>query len=150
MLYKYMATATKLQLVKPTDTQTQREAICDEFGELKRKEAEFAPTATRLKTVRDIIATWIPKDHPADLGSSFSGNLYTVNVSMRQNERTPSSMTKLLNFLGPKKFLSLCKIGVGALEDLLGKAIAATWLSEDRTGPRNITAVAKARPDTAA
>jgi hypothetical protein len=149
MLYKYMATA-KLQLVKLTDTQTQREAICDEFGELKRKEAEFSPTATRLKILRDVIAGWVPIDHPADEGSSFCGKLYTVNVSMRQNERTPSSMAKLLAFLGPKKFFALCKVGIGALEDLLGKAVAATWLSEDRTGSRHVTAVAKARPDKAA
>jgi hypothetical protein len=134
----------KLQLVKPTEGP--RAAIIDEYGELKRQEAAFQPTADRLKYLRSVIAGWIPDTHPAEEGIEFHGLRYEVHATARANERRVANLAKILKFLGREKFFSVCRVAVGALEEALGKAAAAPWFVSERTGPRTISAVAKASP----
>jgi hypothetical protein len=142
-----MAAFSKLQLVKPEDAAlAQRHAIIDEFAELKRKEAAFNLVAPRLKLLRKTIEGWIPTGYPTDQPLSFSSPTNTVLCSMAENERYVKQPSRLLKFLGAAKFWALCSVGIGALEELMGKGDAAKWLTQDRTGPRKITAVANASP----
>jgi hypothetical protein len=143
--------ASALTLVPPTDAQIQRAALCDECGELQRldkaNKTAHAPVAARLKIVLESIQKLVPADLPGDKDISFEGNVYTVTASIRTNESSITSMAKLAKFLGTAKFYALAKIGVGALEELIGKAGAAIWFQKNPTGYRTITAVAKARPE---
>jgi hypothetical protein len=146
--------ATKLILVPPTETQKYRASLCDDFGELKRlddaNKLAHAPTAARLKLITEIIQSWVPSELAGDQDASFEGSFFTVTASIRTNETKVTSMAKLFKFLSATKFFLVCKIGVGALEENIGKAMAASWLVKDRTGYRTITAVAKAQSDKAA
>lgn len=140
--------AAKLQLVK-AESASPDPAMLDEFGELKRQEAAFAKSKSRLEILRKNIAGCVPPNHPADQPVTFSGRLYDVNVSTQQNQRRVKSYPRLFKLLGWKRFSSvLAKLSgwVTALEAELGEEQAAAHFTEERTGPRTITAVAKASP----
>lgn len=123
--------------------------MIDEFGELKRREAEFGPVAARLRLLRETIASWLPEDHPGDQPATFQGSLYTVNLSIAQQQRKVTSFPRLFKVLGRTRFFGLLgklQGWVSVLEGELGKEKAEFWLVQERTGSRTITAVAKASP----
>lgn len=143
-----MGASSKLRIASSADAgQAQRHAVIDEYGELKRKEAAFQPTAQRLKLLRETIAGWIPDSHPADQPLSFSSKLFTVNCSPCQVQRVVSDKRGLFRKLGTMKFIELVSIGVTALENALGEDVATSWLERKRIGPRSISAVANASPE---
>lgn len=125
----------------PKPTAAQMTAVIDEFGELSRKAALFKPTADRLEALKEEIRSWYA-DQPGDFTTQVSGQLYDVQVGPRRNERKVSNMAKLFRLVGRAAFLARCSFPLKSIDELFaGKP--TPFLVEDRTGNRDIKAVAR-------
>jgi hypothetical protein len=133
----------------PQNTVVVDPVLIDKLGELRRKEAEFKPTADELKDVEKQLALAVDAV-PGDQSPSFPGNEYTLVVGLRDNRRTITrkwkAFTILKRILGMKPLIELLTI---PLKEAIDKHVPMVehhlFLVSKRTGPRELTAVAKAR-----
>ena len=116
--------------------------VVDEYGELDRLIQAHKVIADRHELLKKTIKSWFD-DHPADQPAVANGRQYTLQISARQVERTlaPARVWKLV---GRDKFLSICQIAIGKLEELVGKGEVAKLAVEAQTGSRRIKAIAAA------
>ncbi len=150
-LFLYMKASPKVQAIRTDDEAATRAALVDEFGELDRQVKAFSETAKRHESLRKTIVAWFP-NLPGDQAAIISGQLYQVNVGMREEKRSILSMVKVFKAVGKTKFLEACSFTIDALETALGKVPAEAFLDRSRTGARKVTAVlnAPAQPAAAA
>jgi hypothetical protein len=120
----------------------QQRKMVDEYGELDRKMQMQAPDCARYDVLKRAIKSWFD-GAPADADGIVEGRVYRLHLSARERERRVRSMRDLVGVIGLDKFLELCSVPIGALEDLLGKTRAAGLVAEARTGSRRIKAVPK-------
>jgi len=117
-------------------------AMIDEYGELARRVQLHAADAARFELLKNQIKSWF--DHaPPDADGDVDGNLYRLHVTARERERRIRSMRELFEEIGMDRFLELCTVSIGALEDAIGKTRAARFTDEARTGSRRIKPIAK-------
>lgn len=134
--------------MKPSTTDNQqpdRAALVDEFGELSRQVAEFAPTQRRLEQLRVIIAGWYA-DADAAKEWRVDGQVWALHVGMRERRRRITDMQRLYKVLGRDTFLRLASIAMDKLELQLSEEHLAGLVVAERTGPRRIAAVLRAPP----
>jgi hypothetical protein len=129
-----------LELAVTVDREQRK--MVDEFGELDRRMQLLSPDAARYDGLKRAIKSWFDRV-PADVDGIVEGEVYRLHLSARERERRVRSMRDLVEVIGLDKFLELCSVPIGALEDLLGKTRAAALVTEARTGSRRIKAVPK-------
>lgn len=119
-----------------------RADLVDEFGELDRQIAAFAPTKKRHEQLQGIIRSWFA-DHPSESPATVSGHVYTVQVSPRGEERYFSLKAKLQIFkrLGKEKALELFSITLKAVEESLGRGDMEMLVSKANSGSRKLVPV---------
>lgn len=136
---------TKLTLAKPQKVPT-REQIIDEYGELDRKVQQFAPTAKRHEELKSVIKGWYDK-YPAEKATVAAGRRFEIQVSPREKERRFRSMEAVSKAVGGlKKFLALCSVPLGAVEEAIGSGKLAGLVIEALTGSRRLKVVARGAP----
>lgn len=130
----------------------EQRALVDEFGELDRKYRLAKPDLDRYEKLKHVIKPWfssLPGEQPA----TAEGNLYTLQVTACEVERTPQKAV-ISRLLGPKIFLEIAdvtqKAVKAALEQLKKADQFSKCFSESRTGSRTLGAVAKSTPATPA
>jgi hypothetical protein len=128
-----------------TSEQKRRAAAVDEFGELERQRAEFAPSAARHAALREEIASWVA-DEPPDQEFVFEGQRYLVHVGPKTLEREIRDMPRLFKILGLKRFLALCRFPLAAIDQHVPPAEHPAVVRQDHTGSRKVKAVAKPLP----
>ena len=116
--------------------------MVDEYGELDRRMQMLSPDAARYDVLKRAIKSWFDTA-PPDADAIVEGTVYRLHLSARERERRVRSMRELVGVIGLDKFLEICSVPIGALEDLLGKTRAAALVTEARTGSRRIKAVPK-------
>jgi hypothetical protein len=131
-----------------------RSAIVDEFGELDRRVAEFKPQLKRYEALKAQIRTWAEKIPAAD-SVEYAGTRYTAQLGPREMKRTVidklKAFTILKKVLGLKGALAVVTIPLEkAVDAHIPEAQHKLIVKEERTGSRDITAVAKAVPAKAA
>lgn len=124
----------------------EQRALVDEFGELDRKYRLAKPDLDRYEKLKHVIKPWF-SELPGDQAATAEGNLYTLQVTACEVERTPDKR-KIYRLVGPKLFLEIAdvtqKAVKAALESLNKASEFAKLYSEARTGSRTLAAVAKA------
>ena len=122
----------------------------DRFGELARRIQEFAPILEEHSTLKKEMEDWYAE---ADNARRFApeGELYTVQVSARGQERTITDPMKAWAAL--RKTMSLDAVVAlvtiplgGAIDKFIPESKHAMFLVKEQTGPRKFVAVAKASP----
>jgi hypothetical protein len=119
--------------------------IVDEYGEIRRKIAEFKPVPDRGTVLAGIIQGWFA-DLPAAEGSIADGYRYQVHISPREKQRSILDIAKLYRLFGVKRFLQLVKIPLEVLEKELPAADHGKYIGEAKTGKRRLTPVIKSIP----
>lgn len=130
----------------PAISAAKRRAIADEYGAV---DEAYQP----LKKRRDFLQAQIlglHADLAADLGTVEEGDVYTIEIPPKGNERKVTALDKLVKFLGLKKFLSFAKFNVGDLEESVPAESRGLFLVEARTGGRRMKAIRKFVPAEAA
>lgn len=117
-------------------------AMIDEYGELARRVQMHEADRQRFELLKTQIKAWFDSA-PADADGDVDGNLYRLHVTARERERRIRSMQALIETIGLEKFLELCTVSIGALEDTIGKTAAERFTVEARTGSRRIKPIAK-------
>src|SRR5260370_16159717 len=122
-----------------------RAQIIDEFGELDRRMAEFAPLSRRYKALQDQIRGWY-EIHPAGAPATASGALYDVQIHPRSNERFFSLKAKARIFtkLGNTRTIVLFSVTLKTVEEAFTKEKFDALVSSAPTRPRTPVAVFKA------
>src|SRR5581483_11598021 len=96
-----------------------RKQVIDVYGELDRLVQSHKPIAARHEKLRKEILSWYP-DLPADEQAVISGEIYTVTVAPRGEERHVTSMRAVMKaFGGINVFLEFCSITIRAMEEKL-------------------------------
>jgi hypothetical protein len=138
----------KVAVISPS-----RADLVDEFGELDRRarvSGGWKEQADRYEALKKVIKSWHDAS-PATAEAVELGKFWEVQVSGRAKERKVRSMMVVYKAIGSLAgFFSLCEIGLGKLEEKLGKARVATMVSEEFTGSRRLTAVLRSAPNKAA
>lgn len=137
---KAIEPAQSLEVAVTVDREQRR--MVDEYGELDRRMQLLSPDAARYDGLKRAIKGWFDRV-PADSDGIVEGDVYRLHLSARERERRVRSMRDLVDVIGLDKFLELCSVPIGVLEDLLGKTRAAGLIAEARTGSRRIKAVPK-------
>lgn len=124
-----------------------REQIIDEFGEVDRQVLGFKPTLARHKALQAQILGWY-LDLPGDQTITAEGKLYTVQVGMRENKRTLTNVKRAFRMIqkaiGLDDLLGLITLPLKAIDQHIAIADQRTIVKQERTGPRDLTVVAKA------
>lgn len=121
--------------------------VIDEYGELDRQVREFAPIAAKHESLKKIIKAWC-EEMPADEGAMLEGRQYKILVGARERERKFKSLSKVFKACGTlKRFLSVCTVAIGALEELIGKSQVESLVETTSTGTRRLRPIAKASPN---
>ncbi len=119
--------------------------MIDEYGELSRQIAEMKPNLARHKVLSDLLQSWY-LEHPAGLPAVAEGHHYSLQIGPRENHTTILSIANVRKAIGAVRFLEVCSITLKAIKECLGDGPAFDSLvSIDRTGPRSLKAVAKAK-----
>lgn len=128
-------------------TNEQLRQCADEFGELSRQKAAFAPVETRLKKLKEIFAEEYA-DQPGEM-CEIEGRIYRVQITPCALERKITNMRRLYRLLGVSKFLEWCTFPLSAVDRLT--ADQSSFVETTQTGPRKVTAVllAAAKPKAA-
>lgn len=139
----------------------ERQAIVDEFGEVKRQADLWKPTVNphlkRLSELSAIIQGWYEK-HPADQADLFLGASYQLEVKPCQFERnlTVSAIRKafdrfkklkIFDSAGkPAKFdpFTVFSVTQAAIKDRLGEPFLDEIAPKQRTGRRTFSVVPRA------
>lgn len=133
----------------PHLTQGQRAQV-DRLGALQRLIAEFKPIRNEhdlvMKEADSLakeIASWIPQNTPAENGVVLEGERYNAQISARSNERRVKDFAPILKAIGQKAFLAAASIPLKVLDVLLNDEQKAKYISQERTGSRRVTCVAR-------
>jgi hypothetical protein len=136
----------------PFDTTASRETIIDEYGELSRKVLEFKPTLQKHEALKKTIAGWY-ESLPGEETATAQGKLYSIQVGMRENRRTITNPKRAFNLLkkalGLEKTIETVTIPLKALDAHCSVLEQRSILKQERTGPREIIAVARAPVEAA-
>lgn len=124
-------------------TKAMRQGLIDEFGRLSQKVEAHKPDKARHALVREILAAGYEFE-PNSQPFIEEGLEFTLSVSACANERTITSMAKLLKLLGQRLFLKFCKFPLSAVDASVPASEHSQFLKEEATGPRTFKAVAKA------
>jgi hypothetical protein len=125
-----------------TSIDAQKTSLIDEFGELDRKVAQFAPVAKRHRELREQILRWYDDRKPAQAVTEH-GKLFEIQISPRTFQRVIRDMRAVYRALGATVFLKKCKFN---LTDFDGLGLSKDLLSEEQIGPRTLKAVALSAP----
>lgn len=102
--------------------------------------------APRHKALKYEIAGWF-SDLPADQTFVAEGKLYTIQIGKKENRRTITNPARAFNLLkktvGLVALLRSITIPLKAIDDHVPIEIHPSILTQERTGPRDIVAVAK-------
>jgi len=132
--------APSVELALPADVEMR--ALCDEFGELHRRLQIQAADQSRFEVLKKAIKGWF--DHaPPDADGLVQGDLYLLRVSARERERRVKDLPELLAEIGLDQLLKIVSVKLTELEDAIGKARAAAFIVEARTGSRRVSAISK-------
>ncbi len=112
-----------------------RAAIIDEFGDIAKLRADFAPTEKRHKQLSDEIKTWY-EDSPADQDFVEKGTRYQLDISPCSNV-TLIDVKAAKKKLGLAKFLKCVSITLKALAVFLTEPEIAELTSTEQTGYRS-------------
>lgn len=124
------------------DVKADRRAKIDRFGELSRQLAEIKPLEKEHKALKAEIRSWYDKE-PAGDSLTAEGGLYNLQISPRENETKIRSILKVKSAIGASKFLQVCSITLKAIKDCVTDEVYQGLVITERTGCREITAVAK-------
>ena len=113
--------------------------VVDEYGELARRIRLYAPDLERAEELRKQIGAFYLHQDPAE-EFVVEGKVYMLRIGKRAINRviTVAGMKKIFNTLGKTEFLAACTFPKNKLEELKLEGI----VSEERTGPRKIEAIA--------
>jgi hypothetical protein len=132
--------APSVELALPADVEMR--ALCDEFGELHRRLQIQAADQSRFEVLKKAVKGWF--DHaPPDADGLVQGDLYLLRVSARERERRVKDLPELLAEIGLDQLLKVVSVKLTELEDAIGKARAAAFIIEARTGSRRVSAIPK-------
>jgi hypothetical protein len=124
-----------------------RDQIIDEFGELDRRINEFRPVVARHKALKDEIAGWYSA-LAGDQTAVAEGKLYTIQIGRGENRRTITNVVRAFNLLkkavGLETVLGLITIPLKVIDAHVSILDQRSIIKQERTGPRDIVAVAKA------
>jgi hypothetical protein len=123
-----------------------KEQKIDRYGELDRQIQLFAPVLAEHKELKAEIAGWfdsLPPDQPA----TAKGDLYTIQLAAKENERTITDQKQAFALL--RKFvgsldgaIALVSIPLGAaIDKFIPKPLHAKFLEQARTGTRSLKPV---------
>ena len=124
-----------------------RASVVDEYGELQRRLRLHQPDADRAAELREIIRGWY-EDAGPDSTFTEVGRNYRLDIGRRSNQRKITSMRRLARAIGQSAWWAHCEYPLKFLAGLLPDD--SGLVSETRTGPRRIEAVAVSSPDSAA
>lgn len=132
--------APSVDLALPADVEQRR--MIDEYGELDRRMQLRASDVARYETLKRAIKSWFD-GAPPDADGTVEGEVYLLHLSARERERRVRDMRELLEVIGLDTLLELATVGLGVLEDRIGKSRVEALAVEARTGSRRIKAVPK-------
>ena len=132
--------APSVDLALPADVEQRR--MIDEYGELDRRMQLRASDVARYETLKRAIKSWFD-GAPPDADGTVEGEVYLLHLSARERERRVRDMRELLEVIGLDTLLELATVGLGVLEDRIGKTRVEALAVEARTGSRRIKAVPK-------
>ncbi|GAC1500022.1 MAG: hypothetical protein NVS1B14_03710 [Vulcanimicrobiaceae bacterium] len=121
-----------------TPTPKQQSQI-DHYGELERRVTEFQPIATERLALRAEILGWALHAAP-EAALSLAGHAYTLQIGPCAQQQRITSMRRLFRAIGQGLFLDNCTFPLKVL-DALKLSDTAPFLTNERTGNRNLTAV---------
>ena len=113
--------------------------LADEYGELARRIRMYAPDLDRAEALRKQISAFYINEDP-NREFLAEGKLYALRIGKRAIQRivTAVGMRKLFKHLGQSQFLLNCTFPMNKLDELKLEGV----VSEERTGPRKIEAIA--------
>jgi hypothetical protein len=138
-----MKASPKLQLVM-SPTEPSKESVVDEYYKLDAQVKAFAPIKNRHEKLRGIILSWFPDEVlPANQDSSVSGIEGRVLIGPRSMEHKPMNVRKIFKLVGPAAFFDACRewMTIKWMNTSLGEQRAQSFLVEEQTGSRKLTAI---------
>lgn len=139
-----------------SEQSTRKDHLVDELGELNkvldqakaRAKAELAKVDAqdrRAKEIREELLA-LHKDAPPEAELTVEGKQFTAIISPQENKREiVASTEKFYKLLGRAKFLDLWRPTLAALERVLSQEKFGECVKSERSGPRTITLVEKAK-----
>ena len=118
----------------------------DRYGELQRQIDLFAPVLAEHKELKAEIAGWFDS-HPPDQPAIAQGDLWTIQLTAKENERTITdqkvAFATLRKFAGSLDgVIALINIPLGnAIDKLIPKPLHKAFLKQERTGTRSLKCV---------
>jgi hypothetical protein len=128
-----------LELAQNPNTASGRRAIMDEFGRLSE---QVAPLKKRYKQLRAQILSWYDESDPG-LTLEPEGDAFMLTIGPRALCRSVADMRALHDRVGLDVFLSIVSIPMEKLDSVILPEEQAGIVVSNRTGPRQIKAVAK-------
>jgi hypothetical protein len=127
-------------------------ALIDQFGEAARRKAEveaiLRPIQEDYQRLQAAL-TALYDAHPADASAVAEGNLYTLQVGPKANERTittPERLFRSIRRMGLPTVLRVYRAALGELDKVLTADQQARYITVAQTGRRVLKAVPKASP----
>ena len=127
---------------------TSRSALVDEFGRIQSKLGAMKALERRHEQLREVINGWYASADP-EVSFNEEGKDFGLHIGPRARKRVVADLAKLHTQLGVKRFLGLVTVSLEKLDRLIAPADQEGLVREDRTGSRQIRAIAKYR-ETAA
>lgn len=118
------------------DVSSIRAKVIDELGKLAEQLEPARPLLKRYDEIRKQIAGWFDGE-PADQTFVEAGKAYEVEISERAEERT-INIAKLAKKLGPKRFLTVVKVPMSALDQHVSPEDQRDMVTTERTGGRRV------------
>lgn len=122
-----------------------RVQVVDELGQLERELAAMKPQEARAKSLKAEIQAWADAEFPADQAVTFEGHQFAAQVGAKGNKRRISSMQKVFDFLGVKKFLAACSFTLKSAEETLAPdQLKAVIVEDANVGDRSVKVLQRA------
>jgi hypothetical protein len=140
----------------PIDVRTSPESVyraqLDRFGYLDTRYREAKPWLTEREALKKLIQVRHDLD-AAELPIRDEGSLYFVDLTPREQQRVVTSKTKafaaLKKALGIKAFTEALTYTFKLLDEFVPSEKQAAFVTQARTGPRDVTGVIKTAPQAA-
>lgn len=136
---KTKAEAVSIPASGPTPAEKMK--VADEYGALKERLAPHLIDISRLEDLRRQICSWY-EDLSPQQSFVVQGEKYVVMISPRDEQRFIVDLQAVFGILGPKQFLSICKVPLDQLEKNATKQQLSQLVQRRRSGPRHLTAAA--------
>jgi hypothetical protein len=127
------------KLLQLSKSPSERANLIDEFGDVCRRRADFAPIEKRHGQLAAEIKTWYEEEDPEKVFVE-KGARYQLDVSVRANV-TAINNRAVYRILGIAKFLEACSLTLTALRKYMTTPEVDAVSSQERTGSRSYTAV---------